>query len=319
MSTRFVLAAAAAVFAGSVAVTPAAAYPDRPVRIIVPAAPGGASDVLARLVQPRLEEHLGGATAIINVEGGGTSIGSRQARDSDPDGYTLLLVQASLHTTYILGSADFSYEDFDVVAGTTHQPVVCAVGGDSPYDSVLDLLEDAKQNPDTILSASNLGGVNHLAALLLTSAYPGASFRFVQTGGGVGSATSIMGGHTAQGCFVTSEVLAFSEGGDLKPLITLARERDPALPDVPSTAELDLDAFYAIDYWWLMPKGSPQEAIDAVADALEAAMADPELRQALIDRGIQPTFNRGEDTLAQMKEQYDVTLQLARDAGLAKR
>lgn len=294
----------------------AADYPAKPVKIVVPAAAGGGTDTFVRMMQPMLEKNLGGALVVINVPGGGTVIGNRRVKDAKPDGYTVLPIHVALHTTHVLGKADFSWQDFEVIAGTTNMPLVMIVKGDSPYQTLDDLLQAASDKPDELIAAANLGAVNHFASLMVTSAHGKARFRYVQVGGGAKSIAAVLGGHAVSGVLATGEAKPYYESKELRVLTLMAEERHPDFPDVPTTREAGYDVVFGIDYWWFMPKGTPAERVGIFADAVEKTMQDPALQKAFLARSINPTFNRDEATVRQIRQQYEMVEKAAKAAGM---
>lgn len=294
------------------------AYPSKPVQIIVPAAAGGGTDVFVRLLQQKLEQHLGSPVAVINVPGGGTVIGNRRVKDAKPEGYVVLPIHVALHTTHVLGKADFSWQDFEVGCGTTSAPTTLVVKGDSPYETLDQLLQAATDKPDELIAAANLGAANHFASLMITNAHGGARFRYVQTGGGANSIAAILGGHAVSGVLTVAEAKPYFDTGELRVLTVTAEERHPDMPDVPTTVELGYDALFGIDYWWFFPKGTPAARVATFCDAMEKTMSEPEVQSAMLERSIQPTFNRGEETVAQIRQQYEMVVAAARAAGMLK-
>lgn len=309
-------AALAAILAtgGAVADT----YPERPVRVVVPAAAGGGTDIQVRLLGPYMERHLGQPMVVINVEGGGTSIGNRQVKDADPDGYTALIIHAALHTNYALGRTDFTHEDYEAVAQTTLDGILTAVRADSPYQTLIDVLEDAAARPEEVLHGANIGGANHFAALLLTNAYGnGAKFRYVQTGGSAGSIQALLGGHVDVAVMTVSEARPLLEAGEVRILGVMSEERDPAFPDVPTAREQGVDGLFALTYWWYMPKGTPRDRVERFADALEATMKEPAVIEAYTSRDLNIAFARGPEIVETMDRSLADIVAVARAAGLA--
>lgn len=296
--------ASAAVLALSLGATPPAAaegFPERPVRLVVPFAPGGMSDTTARIFQRTIEEEgtLGQPITVINMGGGGATIGSRNVKDSDPDGHTIMLIHLAVLSAHALGVADYGLDAFEPVAQTGSSCLVLTAGAETPYQTLEDVFEAARAAPGTIPEAVNLGAVVHIASLVLADA-AGVSFRYVQTGGGAERIQAVMGGHTELSLFSTSEFKSFEPMG-IRPLAILQEERHSDFPDIPTAAEQGYDVTFCIDNWWFAPAGTPQDRIDVIADALEAAMDNPAVQEAFASHTLSPTFLRGEALRAHME------------------
>ena len=281
-------------------------YPNKPITVIVPAAPGGASDKLARMFQKAFQEHdlLDVPLVIINVPGAGLSVGSRRAKDADPDGYTFLLNHIAILSREASGLDDFGYRDFEPVAQTVGYSSVICVRDDSPYQTLPDLLKAAKEKPDTILFGANLGGLNHMAGLTLQASSPGSVLRFVQIGGGGPNFAALKGGHTDVTHFGATIYNNYRTGG-IRGLAILAEERLSLLPDLPTAKELGYDAIFQIANFWFAPKGTPQYAIDYFADALEKALETEEVKEAVKRDYSTPSFLRGQAFANKIKADYE--------------
>ena len=166
-ANNMILLATTIVAAVAVAVsgTALADYPEKPIKFIVPYSAGGASDIVARIIQKGLEGELPQPVVVINKPGAGGALGAREAMEAEPDGYTVLSTHIGIHTNHLMGKADFSYQDFEPVAETGTIQLIMTVPGDSRFESMADLITEAKANSDTVTHATNLTSVLHLAAL----------------------------------------------------------------------------------------------------------------------------------------------------------
>jgi tripartite-type tricarboxylate transporter receptor subunit TctC len=290
-------------------------YPNKPITVIVPAKAGGASDLLARMLQRAFKENnlLDVPMVIVNVPGAGLSIGSRRVKDSQPDGYTFLLTHIAILSRQAAGLDDFGYRDFEPVAQTVGFSSVISVKDDGPYQTLPDLLKTAKEKPDTIIFGANLGALNHMAGLTLQASSPGSVFRFVQIGGGAPNFAALKGGHITVTHFGASLYNKFRSGG-IKGLAILADERHPLLPDMPTARELGFDAIFQIANFWLAPKGTPQYAIDYFADALEKALETDSVKKSITNDFSTPSFLRGQAFKDKLKADYDKIRPIAQRA-----
>lgn len=280
-----------------------AAWPEKPIRVIVPFNPGGTSDQVTRSYQMAIQENdiLAQPINVINV-GGHYSIGARQVMEADADGYTFLTLHVALMGGEAGGMLDFGYRDFEPVAATGQFCVLPVVRKDSGIDSVDDLMAKAAAEPDTLIFGANLGAINHMAGIMLQNTEEGAEFRFVQIGGGTANFTALTGAQTDVSVLSAAEVINFTllpDGSEnpesqIKALAYTGAERNTALPDFPTVKELGRDMEFCIDSWWFAPKGTPAEAIEGFAAALEAATDTPQIQTFFEEKSFAPVFLSGE-------------------------
>lgn len=303
MLTRTLKAAAIAAGAAAlVAAGPALAFPDKPVRVIVPYGAGGSTDIVVRTIVEKVNEigGLGQPLVVVNVTGAGGPVGFTRAKDAEPDGHEILATHIGLIVSKAVGTTPFGAEAFEPIAQTGSVRFVSAVAADSPYGSFEEFVAAAKEKPGTVPEANSIGGAIHLASLGLADG-AGYETRIVQVGGGAERIKSILGHITEHTLFTVSEYGNFKDSG-VKALAFLGPERHPDLPDVPSTAELGAGEGISVDTWWFAPKGTPQDRVDALAEALGAAMADEDLAANLEAKGISPNFLAGDELAARIDE-----------------
>lgn len=292
ISKRGFLTSAAAL-AASVITRPALAdrpYPAHAVKWVVPYTPGGATDVLSRMVCQRLSERLGQPFVVENKPGAGSTIGTQAVIASPPDGYNLLLtstanaINASFDPTLPF---DFATA-IAAVAGVARIPLVLVVNNDLPVKSVADFIAYAKANPDKLsIASSGIGTSLHLSGELF-KAMAGVSFVHVPYRGSAPGLTDVMSGQI-QGMFDNvSSSFELVRGGKLRALGVTTRERSPTLPDVPPIADTlpgyDASSFYGVG----VPSKTPREIIDLLNTEINAALSDPTIRQQVIDLGCIP-------------------------------
>lgn len=276
-------------------------YPEQPITIVVPSAPGGAGDTVARtLLRVNQEQNVFGVPIIVqNSPGGGGAVASRQVLAAAPDGYTILALHQGLITAKVLGVVDYGPEAFEPVAQVTGQCLVYAAAPDSPYADYRELAEAARSGT-RIREAANIGAPAHFASMLLNNA-AGAEIAIVQAGQGAERLASLMGGHTDVSIFSVAEALAYADNG-VRPLVILAAERDPALPDTPTARELGYDAEFCIGNWLMAPLGTPQEVIDRLVEGLETIFADEAVTADFVARGFEPSVIAGDEFRALVAE-----------------
>ncbi len=270
-----------------------AAWPERPIRVIVPFAAGGTSDQMGRIFARAIDENriLPQPVNVINV-GGHFSVGSRQVKDAPADGYTFLLIHIALMGGEASGNVNFGHRDFAPVATTGEFCLTPVVRTDSPHRTLKDLLGEASAKPDTIPFGVNIAAINHMAGLMMQETTPGARFRWVQVGGGAENFKALSGGHTQAGVLSSAEYVNFRGGGAIRALGYTGPERHPGLPDVPTLKEQGYDVTFCVANWWFAPKGTPREAVSGFADALERATRTEYIQKQLAERLFAPVFRR---------------------------
>ena len=320
---KTMLSATVAAFALTLAGPALADWPEKPIKVTVPFKAGGTSDQVVRAFQAAIQENdlLPQPVTIINV-GGHFSVGARQVMEAQPDGYDFLTIHIALMGGEGGGIFDFGYRDYEPVASTGEFCVVPMVRKDSGIDTVEQLLEKAKSEPDTLIFGANLGAINHMGGIMLQNLVDGAKFRFVQIGGGTANFTALTGAQTNATVLSAAEVANFTlapdgaplEDAQIKPLAYTGAERVKNLPDVPTMKELGYDMNYCIQSWWFAPKGTPQEAIDGMADALEAAMETERVKKFFDDKMFTPVFLRGDELKASLDETWAAIEPIAKQA-----
>jgi putative tricarboxylic transport membrane protein len=292
-----------------------AAWPERPIRVVVPFAAGGTSDQMGRVFARAIDENklLPQPVNIFNVTGH-YSVGSRQIKDAAPDGHNFLLVHIALMGGEGSGVMDFGFRDFKGVATTGEFCLLPIVKNDSPYKSLKELLEAAKAKPDTIQFGVNIAAINHLVALQIQQTTPGASFRYVQVGGGAENFRALIGGHTQATVLSSAEVINFRGDGQLRPLGYTGSQRLAAMPEIPTLKELGYNVEFCVSNWWFAPKATPQPIVDAFAEALRKAQSTPYVQKELADRLFAPVFLSGaalEKSLAETWKRIEPIAKLA--------
>jgi tripartite-type tricarboxylate transporter receptor subunit TctC len=264
-----------------------ATYPNHPVRWIVPYAAGGATDVLSRLICQHLSERLGQPFVVENKPGAGSNIGTQAVIASPPDGYTLLLtstanaINASFDPTLPF---DFA-KGIVPVAGVARIPLVLVVNNELPVHSVSEFIAYAKANPGKMsVASSGIGTSLHLSGELFKT-MAGVQFVHVPYRGSAPGLTDVMSGQI-QGMFdnVTSS-FELVRSGKLRALGVTTKERSDTLPEVPPIGDTlsgyETSSFYGVG----APHDTPQEIIDLLNKEINAALADPTIKQRLGELG----------------------------------
>ena len=268
-------------------------FPNKPVHIIVPFAPGGAFDVLARVVAANLESQWHQTVIVETRPGAGSVIGTTAAARSSPDGYTLVLVANSLVINAKL-RPNLPYDaikGFEPIALLVNSPQVIVVGAASPYRTLKDWVDGAKAQPGTLSYATvGPGTTQHIAGEMLQRA-AGIKLVYVPFPGGAPAVNALLGGHVGAVLGNLSEVNAQITAGKLRPLAVTTRERLDDLKPVPTVAESGYPGYEAVVWCGISaPAGTPREAVARIAESVGGAMKDPETRQRLATLGFQPSY-----------------------------
>jgi tripartite-type tricarboxylate transporter receptor subunit TctC len=282
-------------------------YPSHPVRWIVPYTAGGATDVLSRLICQRLSERLGQPFIVENKPGAGSNIGTQAVINSPPDGYTLLLTSTA---NAINASFDPSLPyDFATgitpVAGVARIPLVLVVSNDLPVRNVAEFIAHAKANPGKLsIASSGVGTSLHLSGELF-KAMAGIQFIHVPYRGSAPGLTDVMSGQI-QGMFdnVTSS-FELVRSGKLRALGVTTPERSETMPEVPpisdTLAGFETSSFYGVG----APHGTPQEVVDLLNREINAALADPTIKQRLGELGAIPIAGNADQFSAIMNAETE--------------
>lgn len=304
----FIAGTAAAFAAPGIAPTFAQAYPDKPIRIVVPNPPGGSADYIGRFFQTPLQRILGQPVAVANVVGGGTSIGNRQVRDAAPDGHTVLAVHQALLTAAALKVMDFGPEAYQKVAQVAAEYVTVVVNRKAPYQDLKSFLAAAKAGD--LRAGVQIGAINHFLFLSLADK-TGVKFRFVNTGGGGPTRTALAGGHVDCAFLTVNEAKPLVDSGDLTIVAIFAPQRLPSWPNLATAREQGTDLLLNLNYWWWMPKATPAARVDRFAEALRESMKDPEVIQKFAEFNMSPAFLKGAELEAEINRQYEEMKALA--------
>ncbi len=285
------LAAGAAVLPAVSRVASAQAYPARPVRIIVPVAPGGALDILARLIGQWLSERLGQSFVIENRPGAGTNIGVEAVVRAPADGYTLLLIPASVTANATLYEhLNFNFiRDIVPIAMISQLPLVMEVNISSPAKTVPEFIAYAKANPGKISMASGgSGSTSHVGGELF-KILTGIDMLHVPYRGGAPALTDLLGGQVQVYFSPLPESIETIRAGKVRALAVTTAVRAEALPDVPTVGE-SIPGFEASTWQGIgAPKNTPAEIVNRLNKEINAALADPKIKERLAELGSMPT------------------------------
>ena len=272
MTTLVAAAAATLTFAAGPAM---AEFPESPIKLIVPAGAGGDTDFNARMMSKYLETELGVPLPVVNMPGAAGTIGAREVLNAKPDGYTALFYHGALQVSAAAGMSEFSWQDFELaaIAGQETGSMI-VVPADAKWQTLGELVEDARANPGTIDLTSNIGATTYLIAKLFEA--EGAEFNLVDVGGAADRLKAVLGGNVAVSQNPFAQVRDYLASGELRALATVTDERIAAAPDVPTARELGYDVAFQFNYFMLLPKGTPQDIVDRIGAAVVAVSENPD-------------------------------------------
>jgi tripartite-type tricarboxylate transporter receptor subunit TctC len=266
----------------------AQAYPSRPVRVIVPFAPAGTTDILARLIGQWLSERLGQSFIVENRPGGSTMIGTEAVVRSPADGYTLMVFGTASAINATLYENKIRYDflrDIAPVAGILRVPNVVAVHPSLPVRTIPELIAYAKANPGRInVESPGAGTSSHLAGELF-KVMTGADFVHVQYRGNAPALTDLLAGQVQLGFDTLPSSIEYIRAGKLRALAVSTLARSQALPDLPSVSEFvpgyESSGFFGVG----APAKTSSEIVDKLNKEINAGLADPKLKAQLADLG----------------------------------
>lgn len=304
--TKTAMAALIGISFGAAAFPAQAEFPEKPIKLTIPFRAGGGSDGLARVVQSVIEKEnlLPAPVVVVNADGAAGTIGTRHVLESKPDGYTVLQIHQEMFAAAALGRVNYSPADFEPVIQASQGCMFVAVPIDSDFDSLQDMLDYAAENPGDIKQADDIGSATHFPSAQLMAASD-TSWTIVPTGGTSKRFAALKSGLLDMAFMSASWIKRGKE--DLKPLAALGNERFDDAPDLPTAKELGFDVEACLNRRYWVPAGTPQENIDILADAIEAALKSPEVAQYLEKNGETLSIKRGQelkDAVAQDYQRY---------------
>jgi tripartite-type tricarboxylate transporter receptor subunit TctC len=263
-------------------------YPSRPITVIVPFPPGGASDVVARIVTNEMSRTLGQSFIIENVGGAGGNIGSARAAAATPDGYTLLAAAMGSHVAAPVLTPNVKYDpvvDFVPIGITAHSPAVVIARKDFPAQDLKEFIAVLRQRGDALKEAhGGIGASSHMACLLFTAEI-GAKPTLVAYRGSGPALNDLVGGHVDFMCEQSVSVAESVLAGSVKAFAASAAKRLETLPNVPTASEAGIN--YEMSVWagLFAPKGISAEIIARLSDALDRALDEDVVRERIAQLG----------------------------------
>jgi tripartite-type tricarboxylate transporter receptor subunit TctC len=274
-------------------VTPlcAQSYPNRPIKFVVPFPPGGGTDVVARIVGPKLSEHLGQPVVIENRAGAGGNVGCEYVAKSKPDGYTIGLVTVDMTPgPNLYKELGFDpAKDFAPITLVAQNPLVFLVKPSLPVKDLKDFVQYAKANPGKVnYASSGMGGLGHLAGELLKSLTKIDMVHAPYKGAGP-AMVAILGGEVDMSVVSAASAMPHLQSGKARAVAVLGNERIASLPNVPTSKEAGQDNYVAL-YWAgiLAPAGTPRDIVNRVNAEWAKIAAMPDTKEQIRKAGLEP-------------------------------
>jgi tripartite-type tricarboxylate transporter receptor subunit TctC len=294
-------------------------WPARPVKVIVGFAPGGPTDLVARLVAQKLAEQTGKNFYVENLAGAGGNVGTLKAAQSPPDGYTILVTGGNITNNQFL-FAHPGYDplkDFDAVTLAAQTPVVLAVNPAVPAKTVKELVEWIKANPGKESYASpGTGTPPQLTGALFVHALK-LDLVHVPFSGGGPAVEATVGNHTPISFGAMAPAVPLIKNGDLRALAVTGKTRSPTLPDIPTMAESGFPEVEGATWTaMVVPAGTPKDIIASLHDMIVKSLGAPDVKDKLSAMAYVPIGNSPEECAAFFKSEMDKWGKVIKDAGL---
>jgi tripartite-type tricarboxylate transporter receptor subunit TctC len=290
-------------------------YPSKPVKLVVPFAPGGTTDIIARVLTAKILPNLGQPMIVENRAGAGGLIGATETARAIPDGYSLGMATVSTVATVPVMQPNVPYDpltDFTPIINIAATPNVIEVNPSFPARDYKSFIAELKKNPDKYSYASpGTGSITHMQ-MELFKAQTGTSIVHVPYKGAGPALNDVVGGQVLILFDNLPSSLPFIKQGRLIPIVVAAEKRVAALPDVPTLGEVGLAQVNRVAFYGIYgPKGLPKEVVSKVHDAVKQTLDDPQVRALIEDTGSTIIGNTPEQFAQQIRAEYDTYKSLA--------
>jgi len=294
-----------------------AAYPEKPIKVLVGYAPGGSTDVVARLIAPKLGEKLGQPIIIENKPGGAGDFAAEMMLQAPADGYTLMMTTVAVHAINpgLMKQKFDPIGDFTPLAFVCSYPMIMIASPQTTFKTFAELKSFAAANP-AFYSSSGVGSPGHLSGELLRNR-TSLNVTHVPYKGGSPSTLAIMSGEANLNFATLPAVVPQIRGGKVRAIALASKQRNPAVPDVPTMAEWGV-ADFEVGTWSALigPKGVPAEVVQKINAAVAAVLADPALRQRLVDDGAEVQSMSSPELGTFMRAENVRWVKVVKDAGI---
>ncbi|NAO96405.1 tripartite tricarboxylate transporter substrate binding protein [Halomonas sp. MG34] len=267
----------------AIATTAQADYPEQDIRLIIPYGPGGATDILFRLISQEAEKNLGESIVPVNMAGAGATLGSRNVKDAEPDGYTLLGSHDTIALSKLAGTVDYSFDAFEPIALLTQTINIPTTYADHPVQSANEIADFVSENPGQVRFSMIPSSTDHFfwAQFFQEAGIDMADVRLVGYPDTGQQVSALMAKEVDFALFNLPSGGAFYEDGTFRPLGIAHPERIDIMPNVPTLREQGIVMDNSTSRGLFAPKGTPQEVLDTIADAYEQALENEEVQSRI--------------------------------------
>lgn len=293
-------------------------FPNKIITIVVPYAPGGASDTVARLYAQELEKAIGTSVVVTNKTGASGAVGLETVKNSTADGYTIAYMPVESTMIKSLGFTDITSDDFTFIGRAMTIPAAVTVRSDAPWNTLEEFLQYAKDEPGEVqVGNSGTGSIWHISAALLEDNY-GSKFTHVPFEGAAPAIAALMGGNIDAVTVSPSEVQSSVASGEFKVLAVLGEERSSILPDVSTAKELGIDVIAQGWGAFAVPDGTPDDVVKILEEATKTALNSEQIKTLLAERGFEHAYMSAEEMDAYAKIQLDKFSELIPSLGITE-
>jgi tripartite-type tricarboxylate transporter receptor subunit TctC len=290
-------------------------YPVKPVKLIVPFAAGGSTDIIARLTAVQLGKELGQVVVVENVGGAAGALGTMQAMNAAPDGYTLLIATVSTMIVYPAAhpKPQYSLDNFVPITNIASMPNIITVTPSFPANNLKEFIAVLKKDPDKYsFATSGVGSINHMLGESF-QAYTGTKLVHVPYKGSGPAMQDVMGGQVNILFDQFPSSKPHIDSGKLKAIGAISPQKIPGYPNIMTMEDAGLKGF-TDEAWYgmLAPKGTPPDVVAKIIDGMKKALSNPELRSKLEGVGARPVGNSPQEFAAQIKSEQDRMKQLVK-------
>ena len=285
-----------------------AQYPTRSIRLVVPFAAGGSTDIIARLTAEQMRKEMGQAVVVENVGGAAGALGTMQVMNAQPDGYTLLIATVSTMIVYPAAhpKPEYSLESFVPITNIASMPNVITVNPKFPANNLTEFIKVLKASPDKYsFATSGVGSINHMLGESF-QAYSGTKLVHVPYKGSGPAMQDVMGGNVDILFDQFPSSKTFIDAGKLKAVGVITTQKVPGYPNLMTMEDGGMKGF-TDEAWYglLAPANTPRDVVARLTDGMKKVMANPELRAKLEEIGARPVGNTPTEFSAQVKSEID--------------